>query len=182
MSKDNRYDELTSEQVRDKVVRYLVRGHAMEQIAEKLNLDTTYVVNTWKDYVTEQYAMPEDERWLLHERRLELLLQKATGLIEDGLDEEFGPNALNAALNVLTKLEELQGLNNARKKDAEARVAVMTQQQVGQMLQILEAVKMELAQALPPQIQANTKAFWTPDTISELFDQQQLEVMEEKLG
>ena len=179
LKRNNKYEELTSEEVRDKVVRYLVRGNSMEEIANKMNLSVEYIVTTWKDYVSAQYAMPEEERWLLHERRLEFLLQRATGLIEEGLDSEFGAQTLQAALKVLQQLEELQGLNNARKKEAENRVVELTQQQVAQMLGILDAVKQELAHYLPAQIQANTKKYWTPDILQGEFENVQLKVLEQ---
>lgn len=177
---DNRFVELTSEELRDRVIRGLVTGSNMEDIADKLNVDVELVVNTWKDYVTAQYSMPEEERWLLHERRLEYLLQKAAGLIEDGLDSEFGAQTLQAALKVLQQLEELQGLNNARKKEAENKVVELTQQQVTQMLGILDAVKQAIAHTMPDQIQAQTKRYWTPDVIQGLFEEKQLEVLEER--
>lgn len=180
--KDNKYGQLTTEELRDKVIRYLVTGHSMEQISEKLNTDVELVVKTWKDYVSTQYAMPEEERWLLHERRLEYLLQKAANLIEQGLDDEFGPKALEAALKILTNLEELQGLNNSRKKEAENRVVELTQKQVTQMLGILDAVKNELANHLPAMIQAQTKKYWTPDTIQGEFEDVQLKVLEAHVG
>lgn len=176
--RNNKYDDLTSEGLRDKVIRYLVTGTNMEQIADKLNVDVELVVKTWKDYVTAQYAMPDEERWLLHERRLEYLLQKAAQLIEQGLDDEFGPKALEAALKILTNLEELQGLNNARKKEAESKVVELTQQQVAQMLGIIDKMKHELSYQLAQEIQSQSKSYWTPDTLQGQFEEVQLKVLE----
>lgn len=176
---NNAYVDFTSEELRDKVIRYLVTGQNMEKIAEKLNVDTELVVTTWKDYVSSQYAMPDEERWLLHERRLEYLLQKAANLIEQGLDSEFGAQTLQAALKILQQLEELQGLNNARKKEAESKVVELTQAQVAQMLEILDTVKRELAYKLPDQIQQQTKKYWTPEVIQGQFEDVQLKVLEQ---
>lgn len=169
IQKNNKYDHETTEGYRQRVVQYLVRGNNMEEIAEKLNVDTDFVVKTWKDYVSSQYAMPEDERWLLHEQRLEYMLRKATNLIEEGLDSEFGAQTLQAALKVLQQLEELQGLNNARKKEAENKAVQMTQQQVAQMLEIMDAVKLAISTSLPKEIQVQTKNYWTPHVIQGLL-------------
>jgi len=176
MKRNNKYAELDSDQVREKVVRYLVRGNAMEEIATKMNLSVEYVVTTWKDYVSSQYAMPEEERWLLHERRLEYMLQKATKLIEEGLDAEFGAQTLQAALKVLQQLEELQGLNNARKKEAENKAVELTQKQVAQMLEIIDNIKQELSYQLVQELQQLNSV--TPDIIQGQFEEVQLKVIE----
>lgn len=176
--RNNKFEGLTSEELRDKVIRYLIRGNAMEEIATKLNVSVELVVTTWKDYVTSQYAMPEEERWLLHERRLEYLLQRASGLIEDGLDSEFGAQTLQAALKVLQQLEELQGLNNSRKKEAENKVVELTQKQVTLMLNKFDEMKRELSYHLPQQIQTQAKKYWTPEIIQGEFEAVQLKVLE----
>lgn len=178
----DKYKNVTSDDLRELVVNNLVKGQTIDRIATKLGIDSQTVVKYWKEYVDGQYAMPVEEQRLLHERRLEFLLERAIALIEGAMSEEFGGSNLTSALRILDKIEELQDLNKSRKHEAEAQLIALTNQQVTQMLHIFDTVKMELAQQLAKEIQATPKKHWQPEVIQGVFEVTQMEALENALG
>lgn len=161
------------------VIENIAKGYSIENISSRMDMPKEAVVKVWQDYVEDYHNMPQEERWIVHELRLEYLLQRATNLIEQGMSEEFGGTNLNAALKILEKLEQLQDLNKSRKAEANVQLVEMTARQVSLMYDVIDSLKYKLASALPLMISDKPKRFWNDQTVVEVFEDMQLEVLNE---
>lgn len=159
------------------VIENIAKGYSIENIASRMDMPKEAVVRVWQDYVEDYHNMPQEERWIVHEMRLEYLLQRATSLIEQSMSEEFGGTNLNAALKILEKLEQLQDLNKSRKAEAQTQLVEMTARQVSLMYDVIDALKHKLAVELPILIDQNPKRYWNEQTVTEIFENKQLEVL-----
>ena len=101
------------------VVDLHVRGNSFEQIAEREDTTTAEVVRAWKAYC-DYRAVKSHEEWLvLHELRLEELLKAAWAKLDAGIASQAGDlGEFRAMLDILDRVEKLQGLNKERKAEA----------------------------------------------------------------
>lgn len=122
--------------VTEKVINKLAHGYSIEQVATQIGETADVVFQIWQQYARDRKVMPQEEQWLLHLVRLELLLQKAHDVIEENMDAK----SIEAAVKLMERIEELQDLNLARRRDAEKDVVELTEMQVGLLFKITNAI------------------------------------------
>jgi hypothetical protein len=129
------------------VVDARVKGFTFEEIAAKQEIDITYVVAAWKEYVDTRMVMSPEEQWVLMLLRLENLLVKANRFIEGAEKAED----YELVLKVLDRIEALQALNKARKTEATDALVQLTKAQtqiiLTAMVTLQSAFKSQLEEA-----------------------------------
>lgn len=107
------------------VVDSRVAGHTFEETAEQEGISAQEVVAAWKEYVENRMVMSQEEQWVLHLLRLEKLLVKVnTRLNASSEAEDF-----ELVMKLLDRVEALQGLNVARKSEADNALVELTRAQ-----------------------------------------------------
>lgn len=100
-------------------------GYTFEEIAQEQGITVEEVVRAWKEYVDNRMVMPPEEQWVLHLLRLESLLVKVNRRLEFATKAED----FEVVLKLLDRVEALQGLNVARKTEADAAIVALTKAQ-----------------------------------------------------
>jgi hypothetical protein len=124
----NGLDHLTKQ-----VVDKRVGGFTFEEIAEVMEIPTTEVVSTWRDYIDNRSEMSPEEQRVLHELRLENLLTKAHARLTIASEAED----YELILKLLDRVEALQALNKARKGEAQEALEQLTRQQTQLILTVM---------------------------------------------
>jgi tRNA U34 2-thiouridine synthase MnmA/TrmU len=129
------------------VVDARVKGYTFEEIAAKQEIDITYVIGAWKEYVDTRMVMSPEEQWVLMLLRLENLLVKANRWIETAEKAED----FELVLKTLDRIEALQALNKARKTEATDALVQLTKAQtqiiLTAMVTLQSAMKTQLEEA-----------------------------------
>lgn len=134
---DNTLDALTM-QVRDE----RLKGYSFEEIAVRSGVRVEEVVAVWKDFINSRNVMPPEEQFVLHLLRLENLLVK----VNDRLSYADKAEDYELIVKLLDRIAALQALNLDVKRDAEDRLAALTQAQTAIILQAVFAIQTGLLQ------------------------------------
>lgn len=117
------------------VVDYRVKGHTLEETANKIGIPVEDAVIEWQAYVASHVVETQEERWLLHLLRLENLLTKVNLALEDYESiEDF-----EVVLKLLDRVEQLQSLNLSRKEVAEREADKVNRLLAEQVIGIISA-------------------------------------------
>lgn len=111
------------------ILKDMLKGYSLEQIAERIELDVREVARRWQSYVANRNEMSKPEQWVLHLMRLEDLLRRVNDQMQFSTDIED----YNQVLQILDRIEALQSTNLSRKQEAEAELVSLSRAQ-GELL------------------------------------------------
>lgn len=128
------------------IVPELVRGLNFEQVAEQNNIPVVEVVREWREYIENRSQMSPVEQYHLHLLRLENLMQLVSGYVESSSGSDS--DAVKNLLGLFEQIEKLQSLNKSRLDEAASQMAILSEKQMMQILQVLHAFKEGLEQRI----------------------------------
>lgn len=154
------------------VVNLRVKGYSFEKIAEQEETDTHEVVRAWKTYVDNRQVMGHEEWLVLHELRLEELLQAAWKKLDAGVASKADDlGEFRALLDILDRIEKLQGLNKERKAEAIEVLARINEIQANIILTAFEAFQSSVRHLVEQALEQKTiKAIRAE--VTDVFDTQ----------
>lgn len=161
------------------VVDLQVKGHSFESIAEREGTTTAEVVRAWKDYC-ENRAVKSHEEWLvLHELRLENLLQMAHDRLAYAQTEDL--SEFRAMLDILDRVEKLQGLNKERKAEAVEVLARINEVQSRIILAAFETLQSSMRVLVDKAFENKRTIKEIRAEVSDVFDNQLMPVAQQAL-
>ena len=127
----NTMDALTAQ-----IVKYRIKGHSFDWIADKIGVQGEEIVKAWREYMSSQTVMTAEEQAFLQLLRLEHLLTQ----VNDRLQYADKAEDYELVIKLLDRVAALQGINKDMQKDASDKLVQITQAQTALILQAIFAV------------------------------------------
>lgn len=127
----NTLDMLTAQ-----IVKYRIKGHTFDWIANKIGVAGEEIVRAWREYMDSTTVMSPEEQTFLQLLRLENLLTQ----VNDRLQYADKAEDYELVIKLLDRVAALQGINKDMQKDASDKLIQITQAQTAIILQAIFAV------------------------------------------
>ena len=164
------------------VVDLHVRGNSFEQIADTEGTTVAEVVRAWKAYCDHRAVKSHEERLVLHELRLEELLKAAWKKLDAGIASQAGDlGEFRAMLDILDRVEKLQGLNKERKAEAIEVLARINEVQSGIILQAFEVLQHTMRVLVDKAFENGKTIKAIRAEVTDVFDKQLMPVAQKAL-
>lgn len=126
------------------VVDSRMDGFSFEEIAVENDIKPEEVLKTWREYLDSRMVMSQEEQWVLHLLRLERLLTKVNARLNASSEAED----FELVLKLLDRVEALQGLNVARKTEADNALVELTKAQTQIILTAMVTLQQNFKEVL----------------------------------
>lgn len=163
------------------VVNLRTRGYSFEQIADREETTSDEVVRAWKSYVENRQVMGHEEWLVLHEIRLEELLQTAWQRLDASTSDKGDLAEFRALLDILDRIEKLQGLNKERKAEAIEVLARINEIQARVILMAFETLQTSMKSLVDAAFEKHKTIKAIRAEVSDVFDSQLMPVAQKAL-